>query len=60
MTKQQIKDGFKAFGRGLAEFLTPREWIPTIPIPRQCKGKGCMTLGEAIKGFPESARKKAR
>ena len=53
----------KRFAKGLAEFFTPRDWVPTIPLPPvgrwEPKGKGTMTLFEAIEGFPESARKRA-
>jgi len=59
MTKP-IRDALKRLGRSLAEFFTPRDWVPTIPIPRKCEGKGCMTLSEAIQGFPEEARERAR
>ena len=57
--RSKLKDGLRALGRGLAEFFTPRDWVPSIPIPRKCEGKGCMTLFEAIQGFPEEARKRA-
>lgn len=42
---------------GLKEFFDPRLWIPTIPLPPvgrwEPKGEGCMSLYDAIRGFPD-------
>lgn len=50
----------KRFLRGLAEFLNPRDWIPSIPLPPvgswEPKGKGTMSLWDALRGFPEDAQ----
>lgn len=52
MTK--LKSLARAIGVGLAEFFTPRDWIPEIPIPRKRDpdAQGYQTLGEALRGFP--------
>jgi hypothetical protein len=52
---KKLKKGLRALGRGLADFLNPRDWVPTIPVPhkRDPDAQGYQTLGEALKGFPE-------
>lgn len=46
----------KKFLASLKEFLSPRDWVPSIPLPpigkREPKGEGCMSLYDAIRGFP--------
>lgn len=57
---KNLKEFSKRLGSGLAEFFAPRDWIPTIPLPpvgkRAPKGDGCMTLFEAIQGFPRKGK----
>jgi hypothetical protein len=40
-------------GKGLAEFFNPRDWVPSIPIPRKPhpKAQGYQSLYEALRGF---------
>ena len=42
-------------GGGLAEFLRPRDWIPTIPWPskRDPDAQGYQTMWDALRGFPK-------
>lgn len=57
MTDNKLKLFFLRLGLGLAEFFTPRDWVPRIPIPRKRKGRGVQSLGEAIKGFEQKDQK---
>lgn len=51
MTDNKLKLFFLRLGLGLAEFFTPRDWVPRIPTPPK-KREGVMSLVDAIKGFP--------
>jgi hypothetical protein len=48
-----MKEALKRLGGALAEFFTPRDWIPSIPVIRKPHpdAKGYQTLGEALRGF---------
>lgn len=54
---EKLKKFLRRLAGGIAEFLTPRDWIPSIPLPPvgswEPKGEGCMSLWDAIEGFPE-------
>lgn len=55
---ERLKKFLRSLGKGIAEFMTPRDWIPTFPIVRKRDpgARGYQSLGDAIKGFPKEEK----